>query len=571
MLVVDDEPDIAALIAEQLRPYEVETDDRRTSGAEALERLRDEHFDAMTLDILMPGMSGFEVLRAVRADPELRDPGRRRVGLQRPRGAGGRMGRSPSRSTPSELADALGSAVLAGRVRVLVVGARVAARRARAGARASSASSTSGPTSAAAAARLCQEHRFEVALVDAGMRSPRRRARGARPARAAAAAARSSSSRRRRARRARRALDAEPGADRGRRDRGAAGAEPRASEGSSLRAPGGRARARSTTREELARCAALATREAQAADKERQLERYAADLRETFKQERARAQELRESYVATVRALANAVEARDAYTGKHAERVAAYGLEIARARRACARPTTRRSSSASCSTTSARSRCPTRSSTSPSRSTPQERALMSSHPVIGWEILREIDFLGEAKLVVRHHHERWDGDGYPDGLEGDEIPLAARVFAVADTLDALTTDRPYRPASPIAEARAHDPARPRHAVRPGASSRRSRRMPDDVLRAHPRRRSAECATVLIVDDDPFIRKLIATTLEDVAGLRARRGRATASRRWRSPRASRPRSSSSTSTCRAWTASTRARSCGGAGDRRARRS
>src|SRR4051812_2553009 len=77
--------------------------------------------------------------------------------------------------------------------------------------------------------------------------------------------------------------------------------------------------------------AALAEHERQAMEKERQLERYAADLRETFKQERARSQELRASYVATVRALANAVEARDAYTGKHAERVAAYGLRIARA------------------------------------------------------------------------------------------------------------------------------------------------------------------------------------------------------------------------------------------------
>ena len=66
--------------------------------------------------------------------------------------------------------------------------------------------------------------------------------------------------------------------------------------------------------------------ERQAAARQRQLERYAADLREVFKQERARAQELRRSYVATVRALSNAVEARDAYTGKHAERVAAYGM-----------------------------------------------------------------------------------------------------------------------------------------------------------------------------------------------------------------------------------------------------
>ena len=121
-------------------------------------------------------------------------------------------------------------------------------------------------------------------------------------------------------------------------------------------------------REEVERLrAALAAREAQAADKEDQLERYAADLRETFKEERARAQELRDSYFATVRALTNAVEARDAYTGKHAERVAAYALEIGAAHRAAVGRQTRRSSSASCCTTSARSPCPTRSSTSPSR------------------------------------------------------------------------------------------------------------------------------------------------------------------------------------------------------------
>jgi len=69
------------------------------------------------------------------------------------------------------------------------------------------------------------------------------------------------------------------------------------------------------------------------------------------------------------------------------------------------------------------------------------------------EILRDIDFLGEGKLVVRHHHERWDGTGYPDQLARDDIPLAARVFAVADTLDALTTDRPYRRGTRFARAR----------------------------------------------------------------------------------------------------------------------
>src|SRR3978361_1236219 len=75
----------------------------------------------------------------------------------------------------------------------------------------------------------------------------------------------------------------------------------------------------------------LADVERSAAQKEQQLERYAADLRETFKRERERRHELRRSYMATVRALCNAVEARDAYTGKHAERVAAYGMEIGRA------------------------------------------------------------------------------------------------------------------------------------------------------------------------------------------------------------------------------------------------
>jgi ribonuclease P protein subunit RPR2 len=79
--------------------------------------------------------------------------------------------------------------------------------------------------------------------------------------------------------------------------------------------------------------ARLARLEREAAVRERQLERYAADLREIFKQERTRAQELRRSYKATVLALANAVEARDAYTGEHAARVAAYGLRIAHARR----------------------------------------------------------------------------------------------------------------------------------------------------------------------------------------------------------------------------------------------
>ena len=82
-----------------------------------------------------------------------------------------------------------------------------------------------------------------------------------------------------------------------------------------------------------------------------------------------------------------------------------------------------------------------------------EAYLMTAHPMIGWEILRHIDFLDDAKAVVRHHHERWDGTGYPDRLAGEAIPVHARVFALADALDALTTDRPYRAAVGWATAR----------------------------------------------------------------------------------------------------------------------
>jgi ribonuclease P protein subunit RPR2 len=198
--------------------------------------------------------------------------------------------------------------------------------------------------------------------------------------------------------------------------------------------------------------AELARRELEAGDKERQLERYAADLRETFKEERTRSQELRESYMATVRALSNAVEARDAYTGKHAERVAAYGLEIAHALGLdlAEMPEVEFGFLLHDIGKVAVS---DRILFKPTDLTEEERALMAKHPAIGAEIIRDIGFLGAAAAVVRSHHERWDGTGYPDGLPGEEIPLTARVFAVADVLDALTTDRPYRPASPFAAAR----------------------------------------------------------------------------------------------------------------------
>lgn len=199
--------------------------------------------------------------------------------------------------------------------------------------------------------------------------------------------------------------------------------------------------------------AELAAAQAEVADKDSQLQRYATDLRETFKQERAREQQLRESYVATVRALANAVEARDAYTGKHAERVAAYGLLIATAHGTQIADDPQVEFGFLLHDIG-KVAVPDAILFKPNPLDPAERSLMERHAVIGWEILRGVDWLQEAKLVVRHHHERWDGAGYPDGLTGEAIPLPARIFAVADALDALTTDRPYRPGRTLPDARA---------------------------------------------------------------------------------------------------------------------
>jgi ribonuclease P protein subunit RPR2 len=198
--------------------------------------------------------------------------------------------------------------------------------------------------------------------------------------------------------------------------------------------------------------AEVAERDREAIVKERQLERYAADLSETFKRERAGAQELRRSYTETVRALSNAVEARDAYTGKHAERVAAYGLEISCAfgLRLTERPDLEYGFLLH---DVGKVAIPDAILYKPGALTGEERALMEQHPVIGAQIVNGIEFMDRAVEVVRSHHERWDGSGYPDRLGGEEIPLSARVFAVADVLDALTTERPYRPASPLAVAR----------------------------------------------------------------------------------------------------------------------
>ncbi|MFL7869676.1 MAG: HD-GYP domain-containing protein [Anaerolineales bacterium] len=76
--------------------------------------------------------------------------------------------------------------------------------------------------------------------------------------------------------------------------------------------------------------------------------------------------------------------------------------------------------------------------------TPEERAIINQHPIYAFEMLKDIEYLQQAISIPYSHHENWDGTGYPQGLQGEEIPLPARIFSVVDNWDALTSDRPYR-------------------------------------------------------------------------------------------------------------------------------
>jgi HD-GYP domain-containing protein (c-di-GMP phosphodiesterase class II) len=155
-----------------------------------------------------------------------------------------------------------------------------------------------------------------------------------------------------------------------------------------------------------------------------------------------RADDRHDACLATVRMLAASVEARDACTGGHLERVCRLGMLVART---VAREEARDPQMAfgfmlhdlgKLST-------PDRVLHKPGRLDAEEREVMRRHPEEGARILASVPFLARARDVVLHHHERWDGDGYPARLAGEAIPLWARIFSVADALDAMTSERPY--------------------------------------------------------------------------------------------------------------------------------
>src|SRR4051794_7238978 len=183
-----------------------------------------------------------------------------------------------------------------------------------------------------------------------------------------------------------------------------------------------------------------------------QLLLYASDLRHLVEIERQQRSLLNAAYHDTVAALAGALESKDTGTRAHSQRVQLYAVELATV---CC-PELLHDPSIEYGFLLhdvGKIGIPDRVLQKPAPLSGSERRLIETHTVLGEQMLEGVSFMSsECLSVVRSHHERWDGGGYPDALAGDEIPLGARVFAVADALDAITSDRPYRQHRPWAYA-----------------------------------------------------------------------------------------------------------------------
>lgn len=183
-----------------------------------------------------------------------------------------------------------------------------------------------------------------------------------------------------------------------------------------------------------------------------QLVKFARDIRELYRRERHRTRqleqaltELNQSYFSTMETLAFLIEAKDVGTRKHLDRTRDLAMALTRVidPELAARPETRHGFLLH---DIGKVGIPERLLTKQGPLNESEWTVMRKHPVVGAHIVTPIRVLGDAVDVVRFHHERFDGNGYPHGLKGKEIPLSARIFAVVDAYDAMTSDRPYRAA-----------------------------------------------------------------------------------------------------------------------------
>lgn len=165
-------------------------------------------------------------------------------------------------------------------------------------------------------------------------------------------------------------------------------------------------------------------------------------------------QELSEIYEATLTVLAATIDLRDREAVGHSQRVAAYTVRLAQEMGVTRAEELEQLRRAALLHDIGKANIPDTILLKPGRLTSQEWRIIRSHPVLGFRMLRRIPCFAQAAELAYCHHERWDGTGYPRGLRGEEIPLAARLFAVADVFDALTSDRPYRTALTFEQAAA---------------------------------------------------------------------------------------------------------------------
>lgn len=162
--------------------------------------------------------------------------------------------------------------------------------------------------------------------------------------------------------------------------------------------------------------------------------------------------DLEESYDYTLEALGSALDAKDAETEGHCQRVTAITILIARIMNV-SQDQLRHIARGAFLHDIGKMGIPDQVLRKPGPLSPEEKQMMRRHCDIGHSVLKKIPFLKEAAEIVLSHQEFFDGTGYPRGLKGEEIPLGARIFAVADTFDAMTSDRPYRKALPVSAAR----------------------------------------------------------------------------------------------------------------------
>jgi putative nucleotidyltransferase with HDIG domain len=156
-------------------------------------------------------------------------------------------------------------------------------------------------------------------------------------------------------------------------------------------------------------------------------------------------------FIQSIWGLVQALEAKDSYTKKHSENVMQYAVGIATTMKIAPKQLEiiRR---AAMIHDIGKIGIPDAILSKPSKLTPHERAIIEQHPLVAVRILEKMTFLEQEIAIVRHHHEKWNGQGYPDGLSNNSIPIGARIMAVADTFDALTSNRSYHNARSLNEA-----------------------------------------------------------------------------------------------------------------------